>query len=217
MVELPRIGCGVARQGLLGNERARLRSNRTPIKSTARPRDARATREKLLHAARKRLAIQGYDDVTLREIAADVGVDVAMIHRYFGTKDDLFLEVLDTEAPGLCFLEGDPETVGERLATAVVLGSVEAADLDNLMVLVRSLGSERGRALVQGTRISRFQQPLIEWLRGPQASERAFLISSVIIGTLVAREFLGDASGTSVDYGVIQIRFADIVQTLVKT
>lgn len=72
-----------------------------------RPRDARATRDALLRAARARLAAHGYDDVSLREIAADVGVNVALIHRYFGTKDDMFLDVLDTEAPGLKFLEGD--------------------------------------------------------------------------------------------------------------
>lgn len=51
-----------------------------------RRRDAKATREALLRAARARLAVHGYDDVSLREIAADVGVNVAMIHRYFGTR-----------------------------------------------------------------------------------------------------------------------------------
>lgn len=200
-----------------GDERVRLRTNRPSMKSAARPRDARVTRERLLRAARTRLAVQGYDDVTLREIAADVGVNVAMVHRYFGTKDDLFLEVLDTEAPGLRFLEGDPGTVGERLATAVVLGTVEAADLDNLMVLVRSLGSERGRALAHGTRITRFQQPLIDWLRGPEAAERAFLISSLIIGAVISREVLGNAPGTGVDYESIRTRFAEILQSLVQT
>ncbi|MDY6922551.1 MAG: TetR/AcrR family transcriptional regulator [Pseudomonadota bacterium] len=187
------------------------------MKSAARPRDARVTRERLLQAARTRLAVHGYDDVTLRGIAADVGVDVAMIHRYFGTKDDLFREVLDTEAPSLRFLEGDPGAVGERLATAVFQGSVEAADLDNLMILVRSLGSERGRALAQGTRITRFQQPLIDWLRGPHASERAFLISSVVVGAIVTREFLGKSCGPDADYGAVQTRFAEILQTLVET
>ena len=128
-----------------------------------RPHDARSTRDALLRAARARLAAQSYDDVSLREIAADVGVHVALIHRYFGTKDDLFLEVLDTEAPGLKFLEGDRATFGERMATAVVLDTIEVADLDNLMILVRSLGSERGRALARGARITRFQQQLIDW------------------------------------------------------
>lgn len=217
MVELPsnelRRSCGEPR--LVTS--ARLRTNRASMKSAARPRDARITRERLLQAARTRMAVHGYDEVTLREIAADIGVDVAMINRYFGTKDDLFREVLDTEAPGLRFLEGDPSTVGERLATAVFQGSVEAADLDNLMILVRSLGSERGRALAQDTRITRFQQPLIDWLRGPQASERAFLISSLVVGAIVTREFLGKSCGPDADYGAVQTRFAEILQTLVKT
>lgn len=180
-----------------------------------RPRDARATRDALLRAARARLAAHGYDDVSLREIAADVGVNVAMIHRYFGTKDDLFLEVLDTEAPGLRFLEGDPATFGERLATAVVLDTVEVADLDNLMILVRSLGSERGRALAQGARIGRFQQPLIAWLGGEQAAERAFLISSLVIGAAITRDILGNGSGLQADPFAIRDGLAERLQALV--
>jgi AcrR family transcriptional regulator len=176
-----------------------------------RPRDARATRDALLRAARARLAAHGYDDVSLRDIAADVGVNVALIHRYFGTKDDMFLDVLDTEK----FLEGDPTTFGERLATAVVLDTVEVADLDNLMILVRSLGSERGRALAQGSRITRFQQPLIGWLGGEQAAERAFLIASLVIGAAITRDILANGSGLQADPLAIRDGLAERLQALV--
>ena len=54
-----------------------------------RPRNAAATRTAILEAARERFAAESYDDVGMRDIARDVGVDAALISRYFGSKDDL--------------------------------------------------------------------------------------------------------------------------------
>jgi AcrR family transcriptional regulator len=59
-----------------------------------RPRDAAATRADLLRAARRRFARDGYDRASVRDIAADAGVNIALISRYFGSKDALFAEAL---------------------------------------------------------------------------------------------------------------------------
>src|ERR1700742_953936 len=58
--------------------------------STKRPRDAAQTRADILAAARRRFAAEGFERTTLRAIAADVGVDAALVSRYFGSKQDLF-------------------------------------------------------------------------------------------------------------------------------
>ena len=55
-----------------------------------RPRNASATRDAMLAAARERFARHSYDDVGLRDVARDAGVDAALISRYFGSKEDLF-------------------------------------------------------------------------------------------------------------------------------
>jgi AcrR family transcriptional regulator len=52
-----------------------------------RRRSAPATRAAILEAARNRFGTHGFDRVRLRDVAADVGVDPAMVIRYFGTKD----------------------------------------------------------------------------------------------------------------------------------
>ena len=57
---------------------------------TPRPRNAAQTRTDILSAARRRFATEGYERTTLRAIAADVGVDAALVSRYFGSKQDLF-------------------------------------------------------------------------------------------------------------------------------
>src|SRR5271168_70629 len=58
--------------------------------ATQRPRNAAQTRADILSAARRRFATEGFEPTTLRAIAADVGVDAALVTRYFGSKQDLF-------------------------------------------------------------------------------------------------------------------------------
>ncbi|MEG1028483.1 MAG: TetR family transcriptional regulator [Brevundimonas sp.] len=46
-----------------------------------RPRNANATRQAILEAARERFCSDSYDDVGMRDVARDVGVDAALISR----------------------------------------------------------------------------------------------------------------------------------------
>lgn len=57
--------------------------------------DADDTRSKILEAAFRRLAHEGYAALSVREIARDAGVNHALINYHFGTKDQLVIEVLD--------------------------------------------------------------------------------------------------------------------------
>ena len=59
-----------------------------------RKRNAAATRAAMLDAAVCRFARDGYDGASVRDIAADAGVDAALVSRYFGGKEELFNEVL---------------------------------------------------------------------------------------------------------------------------
>jgi AcrR family transcriptional regulator len=83
--------------------------------ATKRPRNAIQTRADILAAARRRFGAEGYDRTTLRAIAADVGVDAALIIRYFGSKQDLFAEAADftIELPDLFGV--DPDAVADML------------------------------------------------------------------------------------------------------
>jgi AcrR family transcriptional regulator len=52
------------------------------------------TRQEVLDAARQIFADRGYDRASIRDIAAAAGVDPALVHHYFGTKQQLFLSVM---------------------------------------------------------------------------------------------------------------------------
>lgn len=58
--------------------------------ASTRPRNAAETRADILAAARLRFGADGFERTTLRAVAADVGVDPALVIRYFGSKQDLF-------------------------------------------------------------------------------------------------------------------------------
>ncbi len=59
-------------------------------KRPGRPPGASDTRERILASARELFARNGIDKTSIRAIAADAGVDAALVHHYFGTKTQLF-------------------------------------------------------------------------------------------------------------------------------
>src|SRR3954468_13618000 len=80
------------------------------------------TREKILDAARHRFAELGYDGATIRGIAADAGVNAALLHHFFGSKQELFAATMNL--PGNpaelvpSILAGPRSGIGERLVRA---------------------------------------------------------------------------------------------------
>jgi AcrR family transcriptional regulator len=59
-------------------------------KRPGRPPGTSDTRERILTSARELFARNGIDKTSIRAIAADAGVDPALVHHYFGTKTQLF-------------------------------------------------------------------------------------------------------------------------------
>jgi len=62
-----------------------------------RPRDAAASKNGLLQAARALFGQKGFEGTTIREIGELAGVDAALIARYFGSKADLYIAAVTAE------------------------------------------------------------------------------------------------------------------------
>src|SRR5438093_3550861 len=58
--------------------------------------DAEATKARILDSARTLFADVGLDGASVRDVAAGAGVSLAMVHHYFGSKDDLYEACIDT-------------------------------------------------------------------------------------------------------------------------
>jgi AcrR family transcriptional regulator len=84
-----------------------------------RPPGSSNTREDVLAAARRVFAERGYEGATLRAIAAQAGVDPAMVRHFFGDKGGLFRATLHLPfdpAPALAaVVAGGVDGLGERL------------------------------------------------------------------------------------------------------
>ncbi|WP_222711073.1 TetR/AcrR family transcriptional regulator [Quadrisphaera setariae] len=118
------------------------------MEDTARRRDAGRTRRRLLDAARERFAADGFSSTTVRQVADDAGVDVALIKRYFGSKEGLFEACL---AAAVDDLREQPTPEGaDDVATRIahrLLGPFDAAPGEQgrsgsqaLLLLLRSSG-----------------------------------------------------------------------------
>jgi AcrR family transcriptional regulator len=68
-------------------------ANRRP----GRPSGASDTRDRILASARELFARNGFQNTSIRSVAADAGVDAALVHHYYGTKQQLFAAA--TELP----------------------------------------------------------------------------------------------------------------------
>jgi AcrR family transcriptional regulator len=82
------------------------------------------TRQAIAEAARRLFGERGYERTTLRAIAAEAGVDAALVAHFFGSKQQLYVTVVelpvDPAQVAALVMAGDPDAVGERFARFVV-------------------------------------------------------------------------------------------------
>lgn len=153
-----------------------------------RKRDAEATRAAILAAARSQFARAGYDRAVLRDIASEAGADVALIKRYFGGKEALFLEALKASFNPRRLETWDRRTFAAELA-AMMAGDPhrDEARTQSFQFLLRAATSPTTAPLLNAAMQERFMGPIRAWLGGEDAAARARLLAAVFIGFLVER------------------------------
>lgn len=152
-----------------------------------RQRNAAATREAILRAARCRFLSDSYESVGLRDIAGDACVDVALVGRYFGGKEELFRQVLRGDGPGK--LDDLPEagSLPEFLADLAVQpeGDDKREHVEKLLLILRSASSPTAAEIVRDSFREDVLGPLEALLDGSDAQLRASLALAVLIGSRV--------------------------------
>jgi AcrR family transcriptional regulator len=150
------------------------------------------TREAILDGARRAFAEQGYQRATIRGVAELAGVDPALVHHYFGTKQDLFVAAVQlpiNPVPQLMAVLGeDPDRTGERIVEVFLSVWDHAADRSPLLALIRSaVGDERAAAMLREFITEEVLGQLAHRLGSPDARLRATLVGSQLIGLAMAR------------------------------
>ena len=154
------------------------------------------TRATILAAARAAFAERGFEGASIRDIAARAGVDGALIHHYFGSKQQLFLAAsefpFDPAELVPRILAGPRETMGERLVMSVV-GLWDRPEVQLLLLgIIRSAATAPVAAGMARRLLA--DGPFLALARAvdmPDAEVRANLAGTQLIGLALARYVIG--------------------------
>ncbi|PCJ24637.1 MAG: TetR family transcriptional regulator [SAR86 cluster bacterium] len=164
-------------------------------KKNVKRRNAEATRKAILESARKRFALAGYDGAGLREIAAGADVTAMMVNRYFGSKEQLFAEVLDhvMEKPFILTPEalGSPNLARSTASALVAITNKQEEPLDGFSVMLHSASNKKAAQIARLKVEQGRQKSLSDALQGPLAAERAAILLSIVAGVQVMRQTIG--------------------------
>ena len=149
-------------------------------------------RTRILEAARTEFAGRGYDKTSIRGIAKAAGVDAALVHHYFGTKDEVFAAAIEVSfEPALVIpavLDGSPDELGERLARYFISIWENPATRAPLLAIIRSaLTHEAAAKVLRGFVLRRLLERIAGELDVPDPTFRAELAASHMIGIAILR------------------------------
>jgi AcrR family transcriptional regulator len=162
-----------------------------PRRSGRRPGDS-GTRDAILDAAKDSFAASGYDATTIRGVARAAGVDPALVHHFFGTKQELFGAAMElpvdpaTLLPAL--LAGGPDGLGERLVRTFLAVWDATPGQAPMLALVRSAAAnEQAAGLLREFITHSGLGPLARAAAPDRPELRATLVASQVMGLAMAR------------------------------
>jgi AcrR family transcriptional regulator len=175
------------------------------------------TRAEILEAARASFAELGYDRTSVRGVAARAGVDPALIHRFYGSKDDLLAAALTVALrPGERIpelMEGDVSALGERLVHYFLSVWEESPSREVLIGMLRSAATnERAAAQLREFFGHEVLGRIATRLGHDDAELRATLASSQLLGLAMARYVIRFGPLASADVQTIVAAIAPTLQ-----
>ncbi|MCL8017734.1 TetR family transcriptional regulator [Streptomyces sp. AS02] len=176
------------------------------------------TRDRILNAAREEFSERGYDKTSVRGIAKAAGVDSALVHHYFGTKEQVFEAAVEVAfAPALkvrdVVLQGPLDDAGERM-TRTIFGLWEnPVTRKPLLAIVRSaVNNEAAAAVFRRLVSAQLLRRIADEIDAPDAQLRAELAAAQLVGVAMMRYVIKIEPIASADVEQIITRVAPVVQ-----
>jgi AcrR family transcriptional regulator len=174
------------------------------------------TRATILDAARAAFGEKGFAGTTIRAVASSAGVDAALVHHYFGTKDDLFLAAMELPVDPRQFLgpalAGGPEGAGERLLRAF-LSLWDDPEVSPVLVgIVRSALQPGGERLLTEGFVPVVLLPAGAALGIDRPETRMPLVISQIAGLILTRYVMELEPIASMPPETVLATYAPVVQ-----
>ncbi|WP_078914214.1 TetR family transcriptional regulator [Streptomyces sp. NRRL S-37] len=202
------------------------RSNGTLTRGDGPPRrrgrpprtESAGTRDRILDAAREEFSARGYEKTSVRGIAKSAGVDPALVHHYFGTKEQVFEAAVEVAfAPAFTvrdtLLDGPVEEAGERMTRMIISLWESPVTRAPLLAIVRSavnneIAAGVFRRLIAGQLLRR----VAGRLDVPDAELRVELAAAQLVGIAMIRYVIKVDPLASADAEQIVERVAPVVQ-----
>ncbi|MGI5349598.1 TetR family transcriptional regulator [Streptomyces sp. CA-250714] len=175
-------------------------------------------RERILASARGEFAEHGYDKVSVRAIARGAGVDAALVHHYFGTKEQVFAAAVEgAMAPAIAvpdLLEAaSPDELGETITRAFLRIWENPATREPVLAIVRSaVNNERAAAVFRDLLTRHLLSRAAALLKEPDAELRVTLAAAQLVGTAILRHVIRLEPLASEPFEGAVARLAPVVQ-----
>jgi AcrR family transcriptional regulator len=161
-----------------------------------RPDGGPDTRGAILTAARDLFAENGFDRTTMRAVAARAEVDPALIHHYFGTKDQLLAASLELPVDPVALLGdlgADPEHAGEELVRRVLgIWESDPETRARLVALLRTgISHDHAATLLRDLFGRTILAVLRRFVAADQPELRAALAGTQVGGLILGRYLVG--------------------------
>lgn len=173
----------------------------------------RATRAAIEEAARTLFAERGFERASVRAIAAEAGVDPALVIRHFGSKEALFLRTVDTSLGLGSVLEGPIETVGRRLV-AYFVDPGRPVVRKRFVALAQAAHRDQVREEMVRHTAETYVAPLTPRLTGADRELRAALAVAQIGGLLTMLYVQEDPILAAADPADLIAIYGDAIQRL---
>ncbi|WP_246564078.1 TetR family transcriptional regulator [Streptomyces roseirectus] len=172
----------------------------------------------MLAVAREEFSERGYEKTSVRGIAKAAGVDSALVHHYFGTKEQVFAAAVeDAVAPALnapdVLADGPFEETGERFARFVFGVWENPTTRTPLLAILRSaVTNETAAAVFRSLIASQLLFRVAARVDLPDAELRAELAAAQLVGCALLRYVVKVEPLASADIEQLIARVAPVVQ-----
>ena len=156
-----------------------------------KPSKSDRTRGVILDVAQRLFSERGYDGTTIRDVATEANIDPALVIRYFGNKEELFVRAAAVELAFPALDELDQASLGEVVVRHFLEVWEGPGASRGLAVLLRSAASNELSAAKLREVFARQVTPLLERV-GPRSTTalRSALVASQLLGLALGRYVL---------------------------
>ena len=165
-------------------------------KRPGRPPGISDTRDRILANAREMFARNGIDKTSIRAIAAATGVDTALVHHYFGTKEQLFAAAINIPIDPMTILVPLRDTPVDELGhvlPSILLPLWDSEMGAGLVATMRSLLAGAEVSLVRSFLQEVVTAEVARRVDNPHGSGalRVQFVASQLVGVVMARYIIG--------------------------